>query len=158
MDDRGLCGNNDRERGIMDDITRVLEPRRSAPKVVAPYSVEAATTLARPIVYVVDDDGEVRDVLRALLEDDGLTVEDFAACEDFLQAYRPGRQSCLLIDANLPGMKGLELLQRLHNAGDSLPAIMITGGGDVAMAVQAMKQAPWTSSRSRSAAATYWPT
>ncbi len=60
-------------------------------------------------------------------------------CEAFLEAYRPGREGCLLVDAYLPGMSGLELLQQLHDAGDRLPAIMITGNGDVPMAVQAMK-------------------
>jgi len=66
-------------------------------------------------------------------------VEEFATGEAFLEAYRPGREACLLIDAYLPGMSGLELLRRLHDAGDRLPAIMITGNSDVPMAVQAMK-------------------
>ena len=77
--------------------------------------------------------------MRAVLEDDGRTVEDYATCEAFLAAYHPGREACLLIDAYLPGMSGLELLQRLHDAGHRLPAIMITGNSDVPMAVQAMK-------------------
>ena len=66
-------------------------------------------------------------------------VEDFSSCEDFLAAYRPGREACLLVDAYLPGMNGLELLQRLGEAGNRLPAIMITGNSDVPMAVEAMK-------------------
>ena len=74
-----------------------------------------------------------------MLEEDGRTVEDYATCEAFLEAYRPGREACLLIDAYLPGMNGLELLQRLSDAGHRLPAIMITGNSDVPMAVQAMK-------------------
>ena len=74
-----------------------------------------------------------------MLEDDGLTVEDFASCEGFLEAYRPGREACLLVDAYLPGMSGLELLERLHDASYRLPAIMITGNSDVQIAVQAMK-------------------
>ena len=74
-----------------------------------------------------------------MLEDDGRTVEDFASCEAFLEAYRPGREACLLVDAYLPGMSGLELLERLHVASYRLPAIMITGDSDVQIAVQAMK-------------------
>ena len=74
-----------------------------------------------------------------MLEEEGRTVEDYATCEAFLEAYRPGREACLLIDAYLPGMSGLELLQRLHDDGHRLPAIMITGNSDVPMAVQAMK-------------------
>jgi two-component system, chemotaxis family, CheB/CheR fusion protein len=74
-----------------------------------------------------------------VLEDDGRAVEDFATCEDFLAAFRPGRDACLVIDAYLPGMNGLALLGRLRDAGHRLPAVMITGSSDVAMAVQAMK-------------------
>jgi two-component system CheB/CheR fusion protein len=66
-------------------------------------------------------------------------VEDFASCEAFLAAYRPGREACLLVDACLPGMSGLELLRQMNHASRQLPAIMITGNGDVRMAVQAMK-------------------
>ncbi len=57
----------------------------------------------------------------------------------FLAAYRATGDACVLIDAYLPGMDGLELLQRLRTAGHRLPAIMITGDSDVSMAVQAMK-------------------
>ena len=74
-----------------------------------------------------------------MLEDDGRTVEDFADCEAFLDAYRPGREACLLIDAYLPGMSGLELLQRLSDEGHRIPAVMITGNADVKMSVEAMK-------------------
>jgi two-component system CheB/CheR fusion protein len=74
-----------------------------------------------------------------MFEEEGLAVEGYATCEAFLEAYRPGREACLLIDAYLPGMSGLELLNRLRDAGHRLPAIMITGNSDVPMAVQAMK-------------------
>ena len=77
--------------------------------------------------------------MRAVLEDDGRVVETYSSCEAFLEAFDPGKSACLLIDAYLPGMSGLELLERLHNDGHSLPAIMITGNADVPMAVQAMK-------------------
>ena len=63
----------------------------------------------------------------------------YASCEAFLKAFDPGKSACLLIDAYLPGMSGLELLEKLHNDGHRLPAIMITGNADVPMAVQAMK-------------------
>ena len=74
-----------------------------------------------------------------MLEDDGRAVADFPSCEAFLAAYRPGTDACLLVDAYLPGMSGLELLQRLRDQGDRLPAIMITGNSDVPIAVAAMK-------------------
>ena len=88
---------------------------------------------------MVDDDSNLREVMRAVLEDDGRNVEDYATCEAFLEAYRPGQEACLVIDAYLPGMDGLELLRRLGDAGHRLPAIMITGNSDVSIAVQAMK-------------------
>jgi two-component system CheB/CheR fusion protein len=91
------------------------------------------------VVYVVDDDELVRAALRDALENDGRAVEDFSGCEAFLAAYRPGRNACLLIDAYLPGLSGIDLLRHLHDLGDRLPAIMITGNGEVSMAVQAMK-------------------
>jgi two-component system CheB/CheR fusion protein len=71
--------------------------------------------------------------------ENGHYVEDFASCEAFLDAYRPGREACLVIDAYLPGMTGLELLKRLGDDGHRLPSIMITGNSDVTIAVQAMK-------------------
>jgi two-component system CheB/CheR fusion protein len=91
------------------------------------------------VIFIVDDDRQIRDSLRALLEHDGRTVEDFEDCAAFLRAYGPGRTGCLLIDAYLPDMSGLELLHRLQQLDHRLPAIMITGDSDVHMAVEAMK-------------------
>ena len=88
---------------------------------------------------MIDDDGEVREALRDILEADGVTVADYGEAEAFLAAYKPGSEGCVLIDATLPGMSGLDLLAHLRSAGDLLPAIVITGQSDVAMAVAAMK-------------------
>ena len=71
-----------------------------------------------------------------MLEDDGRVVETYASCEAFLDAFHPDKSACLLIDAYLPGMSGLELLEKLHDDGHRLPAIMITGNSDVPMAVK----------------------
>jgi two-component system CheB/CheR fusion protein len=95
--------------------------------------------LSLAVIYVVDDDNTIRQAIRAVLEDDGRAVEDFATCEAFLEVFRPRREACLVIDAYLPGMNGLDLLAWLHDAGHRLPAIMITGSSDVPIAVQAMK-------------------
>jgi FixJ family two-component response regulator len=92
------------------------------------------------VVFVVDDDDDLRAALRSVLEADGHEVCDFASCEAFLAHQRNGGEGCLLIDAYLPGMSGLELLQQLLTSDhEALPAIMITGQSDVAMAVSAMK-------------------
>ena len=92
-----------------------------------------------PTIYIVDDDAVVRDALRELLEADGRHVEAFGDCEAFMASYSAGGEACLLIDAYLPGIDGIELLRWLKGAGHHLPAIMITGSSAVPMAVEAMK-------------------
>jgi two-component system CheB/CheR fusion protein len=119
------------------ELTQVVQ--RLLPISQPPHPAAAASSAAPPVIFVVDDDSHVREGIRSVLEEDGRTVEDYASCEAFLEAYRPGREACLLIDAYLPGMKGLELLQRLKDEASRLPAIMITGNSDVPMAVRAMK-------------------
>jgi two-component system CheB/CheR fusion protein len=93
----------------------------------------------KPTIFVIDDDMQVRDGLRSVLEDDGRTVHDYETSEAFLKAYDAAVEGCLLVDASLPGMSGVALLERLNADGRNLPAIMITGNGDVALAVHAMK-------------------
>jgi two-component system CheB/CheR fusion protein len=110
------------------------------PRVVPPRQAAAALSVSGGArVIVVDDDDLVRDAIRAVLEDDGRVVETYPSCEAFLEGFHSDRPTCLLIDAYLPVMSGLELLAKLHNEGHRLPAIMITGNADVPMAVKAMK-------------------
>ncbi len=90
-------------------------------------------------VYVVDDDAAIRDALRLLLKSSGMRVETCASAEEFLGACRPPLSGCLLVDVRMPGMSGLELQEALATHGVRLPVIVITGHGDVAMAVRAMK-------------------
>jgi two-component system CheB/CheR fusion protein len=122
------------------EMTRVIQQLLAEAK-NRPATVDALPMkkLEGPIIFVVDDDAHVRESLRQLLEDDGRIVEDFATCRAFLDAYRPGREACLLIDAYLPDMDGLQLLEHLREVGHQLPSIMITGNSDVPMAVHAMK-------------------
>jgi len=100
---------------------------------------DAADDAQSATIFVIDDDDMVRDYVRLLLELEGLTVEAYACSEAFLAAYRLGRYGCLVIDLHLPGMSGIELLERMAADQHRLPAIMITGRGDVKTAVQAMK-------------------
>ncbi|WP_331251179.1 response regulator [Xanthobacter oligotrophicus] len=126
-----------------DELSRVIQGQLSAlalpvlPHVSSPKGEHAPT--ASSVIFIVDDDDHVRQGMRSVLEEDGRKVEDYDSCEAFLEAFGPGRDGCLLVDAYLPGMKGLELLKRLHAAGHGMPAIMITGNSDVRMAVEAMK-------------------
>ena len=91
------------------------------------------------VIFIVDDAASVRTSVRTLLEAEGRTVEDHGSSESFLDAYHPGRGACLLLDATLPGLSGLDLLRKLREAGDRIPTILITGHGDVHMAVEAMR-------------------
>jgi two-component system response regulator FixJ len=90
-------------------------------------------------IHVVDDDDAVRDSLQAMLEAEGFAVEVFADARSLLEAYRPMARGCYLVDVRMPGMDGLELLAELSRRPDAAPVIMITGHGDVPLAVEAMK-------------------
>jgi len=91
-------------------------------------------------IHVVDDDASLRRALKFLLESVGWNVIAHASAEDFLAAFdRNQRPACLVLDIRMPMMSGLELQQLLHGRGIRLPIVFLTGHGDVAMAVQAMK-------------------
>ncbi|MCH7930785.1 MAG: response regulator transcription factor [Proteobacteria bacterium] len=92
-----------------------------------------------PIVFVVDDDEAVRHFLRGLIVSVGLRVETYASAREFLDAVRPGSPGCLLLDIRMPGMSGLELQRELAERSIGLPVIILTGHGDVQLAVHAMK-------------------
>ncbi|EXJ13453.1 response regulator transcription factor [Imhoffiella purpurea] len=90
-------------------------------------------------VFVVDDDQAMRTSLQWLIESTGMSVQTYESADAFLSTYYPGRAGCLLLDVRMPGMSGLELQSYLEREGYRLPVILITGHGDVAMAVKAMK-------------------
>lgn len=90
-------------------------------------------------VHVVDDDPAVRQSLGWLLESASLAVLTYASADDFLAVECTQRPACLLLDVRLPGLGGLELLERLSETGRGLPTVIITGHADVPMAVRAMK-------------------
>ena len=90
-------------------------------------------------VFVVDDDEAMRESLTWLIESVGLNVETFSSADEFLKYYYPGRPGCLLLDVRMPGMSGLELQAHLQSQQVTIPVIIITGHGDVPMAVRAME-------------------
>jgi len=90
-------------------------------------------------VFVVDDDEAMRSSLKWLIESVGMQVHTYESAQAFLDAYYPGRAGCLLLDVRMPGMSGLELQAYLVRREIRLPVIIITGHGDVSMAVKAMK-------------------
>jgi two-component system response regulator FixJ len=106
----------------------------------APAAQAAAVSVpAGDSVHIVDDDAAVRGSLRFLLESAGYAVVTHATAEAFLRVAAQQRPGCLLTDLRMPGLGGLALQQRLHDAGLRIPVIVMTGHGDVSTAVQAMK-------------------
>ena len=94
---------------------------------------------AEPIIYVVDDHPAVCESLQALLGTAGYHAVAFSCAADFLAALNPDRHGCLLLDLRLPDMNGIEVQKRLVELGARLKTVMISGHGDVALAVKAMK-------------------
>jgi two-component system response regulator FixJ len=91
------------------------------------------------VVHVVDDDEAMRQSMAFLLRTANIQVQTYEAAADFLNALPQAKAGCVVTDVRMPGMSGIELLQRLRNLKVSMPVIVITGHGDVPLAVEAMK-------------------
>ncbi len=91
------------------------------------------------VVFIVDDDASVRDSLRWLIESVQLPVQCFATAQEFLDGYNNQQTGCVLLDVRMPGISGLDLQEELQQQNFALPVIIITGHGDVPMAVRAFK-------------------
>jgi FixJ family two-component response regulator len=94
---------------------------------------------AVPTVYVIDDDGGMRQAVQDLVESIGLRAEAFATGEEFLKRPHTAGPSCLVLDVRLPQMSGLEFQQKLAEVGVRVPIIFITAHGDIPMSVKALK-------------------
>src|SRR4249919_3116559 len=104
-----------------------------------PELVMQAQSEGKPIVYVVDDDQDVREGLKALIESVGLRCQIFESTAEFLRNKRVDDVSCLILDVRLPGLGGLEFQAELSQAQIVTPIIFISGHGDIPMTVKAMK-------------------
>ncbi len=91
------------------------------------------------VVYVVDDDDAVRESLTFLLGASGFATEAFESAEAFLEFLPAGATGCVISDVRMPGMTGIDLLQRLSACASAVSVILVTGHGDIALAVEAMK-------------------
>lgn len=91
------------------------------------------------LVHIVDDDESLRRALDSLFRSVGLDTKTYGSAREFLDAKREDKPGCLVLDIRLPGMSGLEFQEQLAGHGVHLPAIMITGHGDIPMSVRAMK-------------------
>ena len=94
---------------------------------------------SKPIIYIVDDDDGMRRALAVLMTTVGYEPVAFARPNEFLAKYDRTRASCLVLDVRMPEMSGLEVQQNLNRSGSMLPVILVSGHGDIPMAVQAMK-------------------
>jgi RNA polymerase sigma factor (sigma-70 family) len=100
----------------------------------------AITNITEPTVFVVDDDEAVRSAMRMLIKSSGLAVQTFASATEFLDTYEPTTPGCLVLDLRMPGLSGLELQEELNKRRITLPLIVVTGHGNVPMAVRAVKR------------------
>jgi FixJ family two-component response regulator len=96
------------------------------------------TESAATTVFVVDDEPAVARAIARMLRSAGWRVETFASAEAFLDGH-DGRDGCIVLDVDLPGLDGLALQQRLRDSGGGLPIVFLTGHGDIPMSVRAMK-------------------
>ena len=92
-----------------------------------------------PIIYVIDDDDAVRQSLEFLLRTAGHTVRSFESAKAFLEILPQLRSGCIITDVRMPDISGIDLLRRVKQLDADIPVIMITGHGDISLAVEAMK-------------------
>ncbi len=90
-------------------------------------------------IHIIDDDAAMRDSLVFLLDVNGYAAKAFETADDFLKDDAARTSNCVISDIRMPGMNGIELVRKLRNDGAPCPVILITGHGDVALAVEAMK-------------------
>jgi FixJ family two-component response regulator len=91
------------------------------------------------VVYIVDDDSDVRESLAILMDTVGQPFREYESAHTFLADYHEGMRGCLVVDIRMPRMSGLELQEKLNEMGSILPIIFITGHGDISLAVKAMR-------------------
>jgi FixJ family two-component response regulator len=145
---------NEVENGLTDVMDTLLDLGRPETKIVCEdRAVELwqSTMQAEPqrtdtqidanltTIFMVGDESTVRESMLDLFQKKGWSVEAYPNGRAFIKSYRPGREGCLIIDARMPGMSGLEMLEYLKAWGGCLPTIMITGHADIRLAVRAMR-------------------
>ncbi|VAW51368.1 Two-component transcriptional response regulator, LuxR family [hydrothermal vent metagenome] len=97
-----------------------------------------------PTIFIVDDDSAMQKSLSWLMETVGHQAKVFSSALEFLETYDPELPGCMILDVRLPGMSGLQLQQKLKDEKINIPVIIISGHGDVPMAVKAMQQGALT--------------
>jgi two-component system, chemotaxis family, CheB/CheR fusion protein len=138
MDNTDLANDNSFEiSGFKNRMSVLNRSQHGAPRSRA----DSRPSNTQNKVFVVDGSEAIREAVGDLLKEDGYLVETFATGLVFLGSYRrdDDDRACLLVDALLLGMSGIDLVEYLRAEGDQIPAIVFSGHADVPMAVQAMK-------------------
>jgi len=99
----------------------------------------AESTVPAPRIFIVDDDPAIRKSLGMMLQAHGLLTSEFASADEFLAKYDTSQPGCIVLDLRMPGMTGEELLKTLRQGGAEIPVVILTGHGDVPVAVRTMK-------------------
>lgn len=105
---------------------------------MASSTLDLATN-RQPTVFLIDPDSSTRDAITQLTSLMNLQCEAFASGQEFFAAFDPARPSCVVMEIKVPGMNGLQIQQRLRDAGISMPIIFISAGRSVSIAVHAMR-------------------
>ncbi|HUQ70590.1 MAG TPA: response regulator, partial [Planctomycetaceae bacterium] len=92
-----------------------------------------------PRIFAIDDDPAILRFIRAVIENNGFSIDGFSSGEEFFQNLPDARVGCVIIDLNLPGIPGAEIQSRLRQRGSDLSVIIASGGADIATAVQIMQ-------------------
>jgi len=95
--------------------------------------------VAEPTVFIIDDDEAYRDSVKELVSSVGLATETFGSAHEYLAAFDAARPGCLVLDLRMARMSGLVLKEKLDEMGVQIPIVFISGHGDIAMAVRAIK-------------------
>lgn len=93
----------------------------------------------KPVVFIVDDDLGVRQMIARMVRSVGLQAAGFSCVKDFLERFDPAQPCCVVLDVRMPGESGLDLQEHLARLNVRIPIIFITGHGDIPMSVRAMK-------------------
>src|SRR5262245_59010757 len=126
---------------------RMAATSRPAPTMAAaPYSSSRCPSLPRrramtdkAVIHVIDDDAAMRDSLAFLLDVNGFRARTYESANAFLKDAAIAAPGCVVSDIRMPGLNGIELVREIKRKGIACPVILITGHGDVALAVEAMK-------------------
>ena len=134
------CIRDPRQTGVSSDYDAPSDSSRCVSVATRTEREERdRKTLETPVIYVVDDDNSICTALRRLLHSMELVVETFNSASEFLADWDPTTPGCLILDIRMPLASGLDLQEELVKRNAILPVVIITGHGDVPLAIRAMK-------------------